>query len=126
MVNATDDITVQLYDMMELSTDATTVLPVEALGTAYHLMTYLFLEESVYIQGPSILCVVATEDRTTVTLEFPSNDLDVNQPSKFGIKYDGQQMSFTMDKYETLQVYILTNKYFLYCNCSNSWVVFGA
>ena len=60
VVAASAPVAVQAASINDLSTDATSVLPVSALGTLHHVVTYVYSRTSRFNQGPAQLgeCVL--------------------------------------------------------------------
>ena len=76
-VTATTDIALYSYNYNTASFDATTVLPTNALGTRYILNDFDYYTQPGIVMRPDAydggeMCIVATEDNTTVDIEFHS------------------------------------------------------
>ncbi|KAI0237404.1 hypothetical protein LSAT2_012090 [Lamellibrachia satsuma] len=120
-VEASGDIIVQAGSINSLTSDGFLVLPLEALGYEYLVMSYRYEARSMFHQGPSQFGVVGTQDSTRISILLPSSDtsIDFDGWTRFMIRRNGRILKLTIDAYETLQVRspddltgtkILTNK----------------
>ena len=102
-VTATDEISVQAANINFHSSDAFLALPITSLGTRYYTMSYVYTGESLLMQGPSELAVVAVFPNTGVEILLPSDDIVLGYEG-YGVVRDGKKLTFTLAQYETYQV----------------------
>ena len=105
-VEASGDIIVQAGSINALTSDGFLVLPLEALGYEYLVMSYRYEARSMFHQGPSQFGVVGTQNSTRISILLPSSDtsIDFDGWTRVMIRRNGRILKLTIDAYETLQV----------------------
>ncbi|MEM6379438.1 MAG: gliding motility-associated C-terminal domain-containing protein [Bacteroidota bacterium] len=94
-IETNDPVSVYIHQYANFRSDASLVLPTEALGDEYYVLTY----EGIQRQGtsyPSSFLVVAVEDDTEVSMRLSSNTLMNRSP--------GDEINITLRAGETYQV----------------------
>ncbi len=99
-------ITVQVAELNQRTTDATLVLPKQVLGTHYYVLSYLFVPQSRYQQGPSQMAIVVPENDTQIIIKLTHEDAIVfdDIPDNILHHFDGKLLTFEMHRCQTLQV----------------------
>ena len=102
-MKSTLPITLQVGSINDLSSDAYLAIPLDSLGEEYWIMSYLFPEQSKYLQGPSQFAVIASEDLTEIELIFPNDDFpDVSLEES--LETGQWKVRYNLNSYEALQV----------------------
>jgi len=89
-------VSVYIHQYNSARSEATVVLPVESISSAYYVMCYSGIASSFVGDGFSEFLIVATEDETTINYTLSDNTQ--------GGKTTGQSESITLDLGETYQV----------------------